>query len=135
LDNNGGWVGLYTADGSTLVDSLSYGATPADTSYGRFGDGAPNFVWFATSTPDATNADGITVSTNNLVSASDLRIYPNPTTGSLFFSENVDATVMNISGQVILNAVQVNTIDMSAFNAGIYLLRTGEGEVYRIVKK
>ncbi len=56
LNNQGEEVGLFAADGATLVDSCSFGPQQTDVSYGRFPDGGPEWRTSASPTPGAANA-------------------------------------------------------------------------------
>ena len=56
LSEKGGTVGLFAADGVTLIDSVSFGPQQADVSYGRFPDGGPDWRAIASPTPGAANA-------------------------------------------------------------------------------
>jgi hypothetical protein len=56
LSNGGEEVGLFAADGVTLLDSCSFGPQQTDVSYGRFPDGGPDWRTSASPTPGAANA-------------------------------------------------------------------------------
>ena len=58
LDAGGEAIGLFGADGTTLVDSVAFGPQKADVSYGRFPDGSSIWRYFDTPTPGAANAGG-----------------------------------------------------------------------------
>ncbi len=45
-----------TSPAGTVVDTLTFGQVPCDTSYGRSPDGSQNLVWFATPTPGSANS-------------------------------------------------------------------------------
>jgi len=47
---------------TVILDSLSFGIQTPDTSYGRKQDGGSEWVFFSTSTPSETNANGAIVS-------------------------------------------------------------------------
>lgn len=55
LSASGESVYLYQPDGTTLIDSVSFGAQKTDVSYGRNTDGAATLGYFKTATPDASN--------------------------------------------------------------------------------
>ena len=63
LSSSGESIGLFAADGLTVIDSLSYGSQLVDISVGRVSDGGPLFSAFSTATPNATNETG----TNNTI--------------------------------------------------------------------
>jgi hypothetical protein len=54
LSGDGEQIGLFQPD-LTPVDTLSFGAQTVDVSQGRYPDGSPNWVFFTTPTPGATN--------------------------------------------------------------------------------
>jgi len=56
LNNEGEEVGLFAADGVTLLDSLSFGPQQTDVSYGRFPDGGTEWRTSASPTPGSANA-------------------------------------------------------------------------------
>jgi hypothetical protein len=55
LDGNGGSISLFKADGTTMVDSYTYGTQTAGQSEGRCPDGKDNWTFFATPTPGTNN--------------------------------------------------------------------------------
>jgi hypothetical protein len=48
-------IGLFDADGVTLVDSVSFGEQFVDVSYGRYPDGAADWIFMGWPTPGDTN--------------------------------------------------------------------------------
>lgn len=72
-----------------------------------------------------------------------IAVYPNPTDGKLTLtniSENASFKVVSVSGQVVLDGIvsaTANTIDLSSFENGIYVLQLTQGQglqSIRIVK-
>ena len=57
LDADGEQIGLFDADGSTLIDSITFGEQTSDVSYGRFPNAFDNWYLFATPTPGQENTD------------------------------------------------------------------------------
>ena len=55
LSGSGEQIGLTASNGTSIIDSLTYTAQAADTSYGRFPDGSDNWQLFTTPTPGASN--------------------------------------------------------------------------------
>jgi len=55
LDAGGEDVGLFDADGSTLIDAMAYPALGRDLSYGRYPDADEQWRFFAVPTPAAQN--------------------------------------------------------------------------------
>jgi len=56
LSSDGETIALYDIDGTTLIDSIEYGAQTTDVSYGRYPDGADLWGSMTTPTPGAANA-------------------------------------------------------------------------------
>jgi len=57
LDAAGEDIGLFAADGTTLIDAASFPAMTTDVSYGRCPDAGDEWCFFATATPGAANQD------------------------------------------------------------------------------
>jgi hypothetical protein len=53
------------------------------------------------------------------------QLYPNPTTGSIHFSENVEKVeIWNMFGQKMMTFENVQTIDITILTSQIYLIKT-----------
>jgi hypothetical protein len=57
------------------------------------------------------------VSTDNIV------VYPNPTTGKININKNVDISVFNYIGDMIISKENVDVLDVSKFKSGMYMLK------------
>lgn len=55
LSASGEGVFIFAPDGTTLIDSVTFGQQKTDISYGRTTDGAATFGYFRQATPDASN--------------------------------------------------------------------------------
>jgi len=55
LSSDGEQVGLFAADGQTLIDGITFGSLAEDRSYGRLPDGGDNWQSFTGPTPGKTN--------------------------------------------------------------------------------
>ncbi|MFZ5517590.1 MAG: lamin tail domain-containing protein [Candidatus Zhuqueibacterota bacterium] len=55
LSGDGEQIGLIAPNGTTVIDSLTYGAQTEDISFGRSPDGSPNWILFNTPSPGALN--------------------------------------------------------------------------------
>jgi uncharacterized protein len=62
-------------------------------------------------------------------------VYPNPTSDIINFNKTTDVSLYNISGQQIRIERNVNQINVSDLNAGMYFLQTINGEVVKIIKQ
>ncbi|WP_341900397.1 PKD domain-containing protein [Fluviicola taffensis] len=137
------------------------GGTPAGGSYSGTGVSGGNFnpstagLGTKTITYAYTDANGCAnTATNSIVvdaclglgdnEIATISVYPNPTDGKLTLSnvvENTSFNIVSVSGQVVLNGVvsnTANTIDLSSFENGIYVLQLTQEQglqTIRIVKK
>ena len=55
LGKNGGEIGLFESDGSTLIDSVIYGQQVTDASYGRYPNAGGDWRYYGSPTPGAQN--------------------------------------------------------------------------------
>ena len=55
LGASGEEIGLYASDGTTPIDTLSFGEQQTDICYGRFPDGSNTWKFLDTATPGASN--------------------------------------------------------------------------------
>jgi hypothetical protein len=58
LSRSGEEIGLFDADGRTLIDGLSFGPQQTDVSYGRSVDGGGQWQFFENPSPGAPNSQG-----------------------------------------------------------------------------
>ena len=118
---------LVSSDGTTFIDSISFGAQTTDVSYGRISDGSDTWTFFTTSTPNASNAptgiQAIPTSTYSNI------VYPNPASSSIYFNSTswTELELIDLSGQVITkiahSAIQSNQFDISFLPSGLYTLK------------
>ncbi|MDA8745803.1 CotH kinase family protein [Rubripirellula amarantea] len=64
LSASGESVLLYNVDGTTLVDSVTFGEQSTDVSYGRFPNGSSTFLELSAATPGAANTNDV-ITTNS----------------------------------------------------------------------
>jgi hypothetical protein len=60
LGSDGEQIGLFAADGKTLIDGVTFGSQAEDHSYGRLPDGSGNWQSFAVPTPGKSNSSAPT---------------------------------------------------------------------------
>jgi hypothetical protein len=61
-------------------------------------------------------------------SVATIRVFPNPTTGRVFIesSVTVDASVWTLDGRKLLNVEKAQSVDISSFASGVYMLRLSD---------
>jgi hypothetical protein len=134
LSAGGEDVVLTAPDGTTIVDSYTFGAQTSDVSEGRQTDGNATWVFFTTPTPNATNFQG-SVGVEEF-SANDLFVYPVPvTSGNIHLSEKVDFVVLDINGRIIASHINTAVFNADALAPGLYVIRTSDNRSATIVKQ
>ena len=119
-------IAIFAADGTTLIDSVSFGVQTTDVSFGRTVDGAVTWTTFATPTPEASN--GPTTIQNNVEKYQVIQIFPNPITHNFRITQN-DWNLLEIndlSGKLIISYskshILNNLVDVSFLNNGLYII-------------
>ena len=133
------FIGLYTANG-TLVDTLAGFGADMNTEGNTFGlkdnDATAAPVTFERGTPAASNSTGWVLSVVNVNEVNALNAYPNPiSNGSINFSKVITFNVYSITGQIVATQNNVNSFDISNLQSGVYLIKTTDGEILRMVVK
>ncbi|MBA5792858.1 T9SS type A sorting domain-containing protein [Flavobacterium sp. xlx-214] len=63
-------------------------------------------------------------------------VFPNPTNGELvYFNREADVTVYDLNGRIMHQAKKAQTLNVASYPAGIYIIKTSEGLVQKLVKK
>lgn len=144
LSKSGEEIGLYFDNGSGVdtTDYISFSTQTTDVSYGRDYDASPNWVFFSTPTPNASNG---TIGLEEEFQVSGLHMYPNPYEGRLTIENptGYPATVSIYSalGQIIkvfkINAFEtIELQDNSASGLRMIHVETKAGtEVLRMIAK
>jgi len=65
-----------------------------------------------------------------------IKVYPNPTTGSVFLSENYNVTLTNLTGKIIVQQQNTKAIDISNQSTGVYfiLITDNKGQIVQRIK-
>jgi hypothetical protein len=134
LSNNMEALRFTSPDGITLVDEISWLSMDADSSYGRFTDGASEWITFIETTPEASN-NGATIGVDEYSKNMGLNIFPNPVLNTLNFSTESNIVVYTSTGKFISNYSKVKSIDTTNWASGVYLISDTKGKIYKIVKQ
>lgn len=128
-------LGFATKD-LAILDTVAWDSALTDVSYGRSADGAGTWVSFETSTPNASNAGGVVLSVINALATNPLNVYPNPVgEGNINFNKVVSFTMYSITGQTVMVQNNINRLDVSNLENGVYIIETTEGEVVKVMVK
>lgn len=116
LSGDGEQIGLFAPDGTTPVDTLTFGPQESDTSYGRVTDGINTWAFFSAPTIGAANSGGVIVGIHHPVApvADGYALrqnYPNPFNPSTTIEyllpqkSRVEIAVYNVVGEWITTLV------------------------------
>lgn len=141
LSKSGEEIGLFHDNGTSLdtTDYIAFGTQSTDVSYGRAYDASPNWVFFSTSTPNASNG---TVGIQE-IEISGLKVFPNPYRNQLTIDNptgnEAKVTIYSMMGQVLqeLKLTPYETYqwnDDYALGLRIILIETkNSSEVFRVI--
>lgn len=80
--------------------------------------------------------DDVLASNNVSNDAKTFNIFPNPAPkGLVYFNREADVEIYDMTGKLVQKSQKAKTIDTSKFNTGVYLVKTSEGIVKRIIVK
>jgi hypothetical protein len=118
---------------SAIIDSLEFGAQMDDISFGRITDGGGSWRTFDNPTPGYSNL--LTSSQPGTNETMLLQAFPNPVyQGRVFFNKVVSVQLYDLSGRMLLQGSDVNMLDITGIPAGIYIIRSSEGESVKVLK-
>lgn len=132
LDKDKEEIGIFDNElsGFALIDGITYTNQSTNISMGRVTDGAVEWKLFDNPTPGSTNSM-VGIPENPVYR---LNIFPNPcNTGYIYLEEFITASISDLSGREILPAVTSQKIDISSLKPGIYLVRSTNGGVAKLM--
>jgi len=126
---------LLSYNDSTVIDSFSYPPQNPDVALARFPNGTGSFV----SRTPTFNANNDYVSVTRIEGNSEFKLYPNPAKGEVYIEVKKLETaclldLIDINGRVLRSTVLeaytgLNSIDISSYPQGIYLIRLTQDNV------
>ena len=129
LSNLGEQLTLTNND-SLVIDSITYQTQLSDISFGRSPNGSGQFMML---TPTFKYNNDFPNSINNIID--EIVVYPNPFSDILYIKNNDEIEVRNILGKLIYLASNVNRIQTSEWDGGIYFLHLRNKNItYKIIK-
>lgn len=123
---------VSTPDGKTIFINSQH---PYLLNSSAQSNGSRNIPPFNNDATVAITGFSLTTPTNEVKISEGFSIYPNPASDVLNFNKTTDVSIYNISGQQVRIERNVNQINVSDLNSGIYFLQTIQGEVVKLVKQ
>ena len=120
---------LKSSTGQT-IDSLNYTQTPKNQSFGRYPNGSDTYRVFEYPTPLAFNDD---ISGIDPIILNQLVIYPNPANSVVYSNKKINYTLYDLTGRKIKSDSQSFKITVDDLDNGIYILKTDQKEVIKII--
>jgi uncharacterized protein len=123
---------VSTPDGKTIFINSQhpYLLTATATS-----NGSRNIPPFDNDATVAITGFALSTPTTEVKVSADFSVYPNPAQDVINFNKTTDVSIYNISGQQIRIERNVNQINISDLNSGIYFLQNIKGEVVKLIKQ
>jgi len=125
-------VYLTDPSGIVVIDAVHFVNMPTDIAYARVPNGT-GVMTHQTQTYDANNQ---TISgMNNVELHANMRVYPNPSNTRIYIlGATTTVEIFNMMGQKIYSENKVTSIDISAWESGIYFVKSGNS-VVKILKQ
>lgn len=133
LSKSGEEIGIFDADytGHYPLDTLVYGQQSTDVSQGRFADGEDVWKFYSIPTPGFSN---IVDDIDEYEFSQSLRVYPNPNNrGRLFLSHQSDIEIYSINGRLLIQAYQVQEVNLDGLVSGVYLVKDQKGNIQKLI--
>lgn len=138
---SGEWLGMYSKDGRTMVDSVTYPF--GQMLWGRMPDGDNNWIGVSGSLNPSPGSYNYVFSLDELESIL-IKTYPNPATSSFIIEQEqeglIAVTIMDTSGKIVFESAwteRVKSIDLSFMTEGMYVVKVeqnGKFSSTRILK-
>ncbi len=91
--------------------------------------------WVRSNTNQTWPTCSIVLGNKSVKESVPFKAFPNPSSTGVFnLTKNVSLQVYNMVGVNVMNAVNTNTVDISGLSAGVYIVRTNNNEMIKIVK-
>ena len=130
LSKDGEEVGIFN-EYNTVIDEIVYGPQTTDISYGREEDANPNWIFFNSPTPGASN-QSTDIEENN--SLDGFVIYPNPASGNVVqISKKINYRVYSVYGQLVGQRSNYDIINITDYNKGIYIVVSDKGIKQKLI--
>jgi hypothetical protein len=121
-----------TAPTGIVIDAVHYVNMPTDMGYARVPNGTGP-LQYQTQTYDAANQNGTGIANINL--SGKMRVYPNPSNNRIYILGATESiAIFNMMGQKVYTDKKINSVDISSWKNGIYLVRSGNS-VVKIIKQ
>ena len=121
-----------TAPTGIVIDAVHYVNMPIDMGYARVPNGTGP-MQYQIQTYDAANQNG--TGNVNINFSGKMRVYPNPSNNRIYILGATESiAIFNMMGQKVYTENQINSVDISSWENGIYFVKSGNS-VVKIIKQ
>lgn len=134
LDKSGEEIGIFESPvrNSLLIDYLTFGGQSDDISFGRETDGGTTWIFCFPPTPGYSNTLTSIIESANINDP--LVVYPNPVHhGVIQFNKMISLQIYDMTGKLRMTEKNRYRLDVHTLPPGIYILKSYDGEVVKIV--
>ena len=117
-------------NGKQTADSVMFNGQTSNVSYGRQHDGDPNWIFFSTPTPNASN---VSVGIKEL-KQNKFIVYPNPSSFELNITTPINCSIYDVFGRNLGDYKNTSKINISSLMQGVYFLKSEDGFVFKFIK-
>ena len=122
---------VSTPDGKTIFINIQHPYTNSATGPAS----STNIPPYTHDMTVAITGFSATTPTKELKVSDDFSVYPNPATDVINFNKTTDVSLYNMAGQQIRVQRNVNQINVSDLNPGMYFLQNINGAVVKLIKQ
>ncbi|MCF8364662.1 MAG: CotH kinase family protein [Bacteroidales bacterium] len=136
ISASGEELGIFDGEttGFAMIDQIFFDEQQTDVSYGRDPDAGENWIFYQDPTPGISNLLSATPEFPSVENR--FRVFPNPVTGDMIYLNKIaDIEIFSVSGQKLLSQALAKQISIASLPSGMYFLKTGEGEVFKLIKQ
>ncbi len=134
LSADGESIGIFNNEQNnySAIDTYTFSSQQTDVSFGRSPDGNSMWVFFDEPTPGSSNT--VYTINDNMNSASGFFVYPNPAKSNIIHLPNKKSFyIYDTSGRLLIEGKGKDFIDVSTLDRGVYLLKTFENDIVKII--
>lgn len=136
LSKGGEELGIFDAEstGFAPIDTLTFPAQETDISYGRLPDGYSFWKYFEFPTPGISN---LLSDINDQPTAQQAFYgFPNPVKGNtIYLNQTSNLQIIDMRGKLWMDEKECSQVSISILPPGIYLLKTSQGGVFKLVRQ
>ncbi|MDO8970005.1 MAG: DUF839 domain-containing protein, partial [Saprospiraceae bacterium] len=114
---------VMSPDGKTMVINSQH---PATTNTGVY---ANSLTYAITGWDELVTS----ISEPKFKNENAFQVWPNPVARELHFNEVTDAAIFDLNGKLVRIYRSVNTVDVSEFTPGTYIVKNAKGEVVKLI--